>query len=146
MARCRQLLAARTLQRVVSARATGRLSARRRRAGRRLNYREYCHAVPWRSRCITPCVHETTTAIPERRGTPRGDRRKNSRSGRRTGDPHTNWRRVAWLFAAYATYLSVRSLTATMKRSVPDTVKRAVPDNVKDSVRRMFGRGPTTPA
>ena len=53
---------------------------------------------------------------------------------------------MAWLFAAYATYLSVRSLTATMKRSVPDTVKRAVPDNVKDSVRRMFGRGPTTPA
>jgi hypothetical protein len=87
-----------------------------------------------------------TTAIPERRGAPRGDRRKNSRSGRRAGDPRTNWRRLAWLFAAYAAYLSIRSLTATMKRSVPDTVKRAVPDNVKDGVRKIFGRGPTTPA
>ena len=89
---------------------------------------------------------ETTTAIPERRGAPRGDRRKNSRSGRRATDPHTNWRRLAWLFAAYAAYLSIRSLTATMKRSVPSTVKRAVPDNVKDGVRKMFRRGPTTPA
>jgi hypothetical protein len=50
------------------------------------------------------------------------------------------------LFAAYAAYLSIRSLTATMKRSVPDTVKRAVPDNVKHGVRKMFRRGPTTPA
>jgi hypothetical protein len=92
-------------------------------------------------------VHETTTtASRDRRGAPRGDRRKNSRSGRRAGDPHTNWRRLAWLFAAYATYLSIRSLSATMKRSVPDTVKRAVPDNVKDGVRKMFRRGPTAPA
>ena len=89
---------------------------------------------------------ETTTAIPERRGAPRGDRRKNSRSGRRATDPHTNWRRLAWLFAAYAAYLSIRSLSATMKRSVPNTVKRAVPDNVKDGVRKMFRRGPTAPA
>jgi hypothetical protein len=95
---------------------------------------------------MTPCVHQTTTAIPERRRAPRGDRRKYSRSGRRAGDPHTNWRRLAWLFAAYAAYLSIRSLTATMKRSVPDTVKRAVPDNVKHGVRKMFRRGPTTPA
>ena len=43
------------------------------------------------------------------------DRRKNSRGGRRSTDPHTNWRRLAWLFAAYAAYLSVRSLPATMK-------------------------------
>jgi hypothetical protein len=43
------------------------------------------------------------------------DRRKNSRGGRRDGDPHTNWRRIAWLFAAYAVYLSVRSLPTTMK-------------------------------
>ena len=91
-------------------------------------------------------MHQTTTAIPERRRAPRGDRRKYSRSGRRAGDPHTNWRRLAWLFAAYAAYLSIRSLTATMKRSVPATVKRAVPDNVKDGVRKMFRRGPTTPA
>jgi hypothetical protein len=91
-------------------------------------------------------VPETTRAIPERREAPRGDRRKNPRSGRRAGDPHTNWRRLAWLFAAYATYLSIRSLTATMKRSVPSTVKRAVPNNVKDGVRKMFRRGPTAPA
>ena len=91
-------------------------------------------------------MHQTTAATPERRGGPLGDRRKKSRSGRRRGDPRTNWRRLAWLFAAYATYLSVRSLTATMKRSVPDTVKRAVPDNVKDSVRKIFRRGPTIPA
>ena len=73
------------------------------------------------------------------------DRRRHSRSGRRAGDPHSNWRRIAWLFAAYATYLSVRSLTSTVQRSLPDTVKRAVPDRVKDRVRRIFG-GPATPA
>ncbi len=95
---------------------------------------------------MTWCVPETTSAIPERRAAPRGDRRKNSRSGRRASDPRTNWRRLAWLFAAYATYLSIRSLTAMMKRSVPDTVKRAVPDNVKDGVRKIFRRGPITPA
>jgi len=52
----------------------------------------------------------------ERRGTPRSDRRKHSRSGRRAGDPQTNWRRIAWVFAAYAAYLSVRSLPATLRR------------------------------
>jgi len=46
---------------------------------------------------------------------PGADRRKRSRSGRRASDPHVNWRRLAWLFAAYALYLSVRSL--------PDTVR-----------------------
>jgi len=46
------------------------------------------------------------------------DRRRNSRSGRRTNDPHVSWhwRRLAWLFAAYAVYLSVRSLPATVER------------------------------
>jgi hypothetical protein len=144
--RCRQLLAARTLQRVCVGARDAASQRETPSPPRRPNYREYCHAVPWRSRCITPCVPETTTAIPERRAAPRGDRRKNSRSGRRTGDPHTNWRRLAWLFAAYATYLSIRSLTARMKRSLPDTVKRAVPDNVKDGVRKILRRGPTTPA
>jgi len=45
------------------------------------------------------------------------DRRKISRGGRRESDPRTNWRwrRLAWLFAAYAVYLSVRSLPATVK-------------------------------
>jgi hypothetical protein len=145
-ARRRQLIAARRLQRVCVGARDAASQRETPPVSRPRNYREYCHGVPWRSRCITPCVPETTTAIPERRGAPRGDRRKNSRSGRRTGDPHTNWRRLAWLFAAYATYLSIRSLTATMKRSVPDTVKRAVPDNVKDGVRKIFGRRPTTPA
>jgi hypothetical protein len=52
----------------------------------------------------------------ERRGTDRGDRRKHSRSGRRASDPHVNWRRLTWVFAGYALYLSIRSL--------PDTVRR----------------------
>jgi hypothetical protein len=46
---------------------------------------------------------------------PGGDRRKRSRSGRRGSDPHVNWRRIAWLFAAYAAYLSVRSLPSTVR-------------------------------
>jgi hypothetical protein len=61
-------------------------------------------------------------AVPENKPTAErrvvgGDRRKNSRGGRRTADPHTDWRwrRLAWLFAAYAVYLSVRSLPATVK-------------------------------
>ena len=52
----------------------------------------------------------------ERRQAQQGDRRKNSRGGRRNGDPHSNWRRIAWLFAAYAMYLSVRSVPATVRR------------------------------
>ena len=44
------------------------------------------------------------------------DRRRNPRSGRRTGDPRVNWRRIAWLFAAYAVYVSVRSLPTTVKK------------------------------
>jgi len=45
------------------------------------------------------------------------ERRKNSRGGRRSGDPHPDWRwrRLAWLFAAYALYLSVRALPSTVK-------------------------------
>jgi hypothetical protein len=46
------------------------------------------------------------------------DRRKHSRSGRRSQDPNprASWRRLGWLFAAYALYLSVRSLPATITR------------------------------
>jgi len=46
------------------------------------------------------------------------DRRTHSRGGRRAGDPHANWRwrRLAWLFGAYAVYLSFRSLPATAKK------------------------------
>jgi hypothetical protein len=61
-------------------------------------------------------VVESQLSTPERRRAARGDRRRNSRSGRRMGDPHVNWRRVAWLCAAYAVYVSVRSLPATVKR------------------------------
>jgi hypothetical protein len=52
----------------------------------------------------------------DRRGARSGDRRRNSRSGRRSGDPHVNWRRLGWLFAAYAVYVSVRSLPTTVKK------------------------------
>ena len=52
----------------------------------------------------------------ERREMERSDRRKNSRSGRRTTDPHVNWRRLTWLFAGYALYLSIRSLPETVRR------------------------------
>ncbi|PYR19057.1 MAG: hypothetical protein DMF98_25040 [Acidobacteria bacterium] len=52
----------------------------------------------------------------ERRAEGRADRRKSSRSGRRASDPHLNWRRVTWLFAAYGICMSVRSLPATIKR------------------------------
>jgi hypothetical protein len=52
----------------------------------------------------------------ERRDSKQADRRKNSRGGRRRGDPRTHWRRIAWLFAAYAMYLSLRSLPDTIRR------------------------------
>jgi hypothetical protein len=51
---------------------------------------------------------------------PRGaDRRRHSRSGRRTEDPHVSewhWRRVAFLFAAYVAYVSLRTLPSTVQR------------------------------
>ena len=83
-------------------------------------------------------VPETTAPTPERRAERRGDRRKNSRSGRRAADPHTNWRRIAWLFAAYAAFLSLRSLPLAMKNSVPD--------RVRDGLRKLFRREPIQPA
>jgi hypothetical protein len=60
-------------------------------------------------------VDDTTIPVPERRSNVKNDRRKNSRSGRRKSDPHTNWRRIAWLFGVYAAYLSIRSLPSTVK-------------------------------
>ena len=62
-------------------------------------------------------VAESSNATVERRGVGGTDRRKKSRGGRRTTDPHTSWRwrRLAWLFAAYAVYWSVRSLPSTVK-------------------------------
>jgi len=55
------------------------------------------------------------TITVERRQPDRHDRRRNSRSGRRATDPRTNWRRLAWLFAAYAVYVSIRSLPGSVK-------------------------------
>jgi len=31
-------------------------------------------------------------------------------------DPHVNWRWLAWLFAVYATFLSIRSLPSALRR------------------------------
>jgi len=59
-------------------------------------------------------VSEPNVSKSDRR-VPGADRRKRSRSGRRASDPHVNWRRLAWLFAAYALYLSVRSLPETVR-------------------------------
>jgi hypothetical protein len=49
------------------------------------------------------------------------DRRGQSRSGRRSTDPHRNWRRLAWLFAWYAAYVSVRSLPSSVRRRLKRT-------------------------
>jgi len=48
----------------------------------------------------------------------RVDRRRISRGGRRRGDPHDGgyWRRLPWLFAAYAVFVSIRSLPAAARR------------------------------
>ena len=85
-------------------------------------------------------VAENSVSTPDRRTKPGSDRRKHSRSGRRAHDPHTNWRRIAWLFAAYAIYLSVRALPEAMK-SLPTVIK-----TLPDTVKKMFRKEPTTPA
>jgi len=66
---------------------------------------------------LSDAVAENSAASVERRGAPGPDRRKKSRGGRRATDPRTSWRwrRLAWLFAAYAVYWSVRSLPSTVK-------------------------------
>ena len=66
-------------------------------------------------RCVLP---EPITPTPDRRAKARSDRRKHSRSGRRARDPQFNWRRLAWLFAAYAILLSIRSLPATLRQKL----------------------------
>ena len=59
---------------------------------------------------------ESKVSTYERRRAAGGDRRRNSRNGRRAGDPHVNWQQIALLFAAYAIYLGVRSLPATVRK------------------------------
>jgi hypothetical protein len=61
---------------------------------------------------------EPISPTPDRRGHARSDRRKHSRSGRRARDPQFNWRRLTWLFAGYAIYLSIRSLPATLRQKL----------------------------
>ena len=70
------------------------------------------------------CGVAETPPVTERRLSNRNDRRAHSRSGRRSTDPRMNWRRIAWLFAAYAAYLSVRSLSATVRNAVPAKLKK----------------------
>jgi hypothetical protein len=71
----------------------------------------------WRPSCIENDVADSPSVEPvERRSRDRRDRRKHSRSGRRAEDPHTNWRRIYWLFGAYAMYLSVRKIPVTLRR------------------------------
>jgi hypothetical protein len=60
-------------------------------------------------------VKTFSSAVPsDRRWSGGPDRRRHSRSGRRKTDPHMDWRRIAWLFGAYAACMSVRSLTANV--------------------------------
>jgi hypothetical protein len=59
---------------------------------------------------------EASIPTAERRGGAKSDRRKHSRSGRRARDPHFHWQRLAWLFAGYAIFLSIRSLPATLRQ------------------------------
>jgi hypothetical protein len=78
--------------------------------------------LSWRRRCIRPIAVEQNlsgTSVDERRDAVKGDRRRHSRNGRRAADPRKNWRRLAWLFALYAAYLSVRSLPATIRQLWP---------------------------
>jgi len=65
-------------------------------------------------------VLQSTSTESERR-MPGPDRRRRTRSGRRYSDPHVSdwqwrWRRIAWIFAAYAAYLSLRSVPETLRR------------------------------
>jgi hypothetical protein len=69
-------------------------------------------------------VAEASKPAIERRIANRADRRAHSRSGRRASDPRVNWRRIAWLFAVYAVYLSVRSLPATVRDVLPAKLKK----------------------
>jgi hypothetical protein len=77
----------------------------------------------WRGDVVTGA----TAPNPDRRAVG-VDRRKNSRSGRRRQDPHVSawrWHRIAWLFAGYAAYVSLRSLPDTVK-AWPAILKRLV--------------------
>jgi hypothetical protein len=57
-------------------------------------------------------MSSSTVPTSDRRRSGSSDRRQHPRNGRRKTDPHVDWRRIAWLFGAYAVYMSVRSLPA----------------------------------
>jgi hypothetical protein len=79
-------------------------------------------------RCIfTSVTAQTTKPSSERRAAVRTDRRKRSRSGRRANDPRFTWRRWTWLFAAYALFMSLRSLPSKVKRKLKFERSRALP-------------------
>src|SRR5215204_2834852 len=65
---------------------------------------------------FTSRVADSPATRTDRRSPDRRDRRKYSRSGRRARDPRSSWGRIYWLFGAYAVYLSVRKLPATLRR------------------------------
>jgi hypothetical protein len=74
-----------------------------------------CSTVALPLHTLSSVSAETDAPTPERRGAARTDRRKHSRSGRRAKDPRFHWQRLAWLFAGYAIFLSIRSLPATLR-------------------------------
>jgi hypothetical protein len=47
----------------------------------------------------------------DRRDSDREDRRKSRRGGRRPGERRRHWRRLGLLFAGYAVYVGVRTLS-----------------------------------
>jgi hypothetical protein len=78
------------------------------------------HAVARRGAAVAFRMSVSAAVKPsEDRRRPGADRRRNPRSGRRSTDPNVawRWRRVAWLFAAYAALVSARSMPATIKRA-----------------------------
>jgi len=64
-------------------------------------------------------VTDGSTTASDRRLANGGDRRKNSRAGRRAGESNGSrrWRRVAWVFAAYALCVSVRSVPSAIRKA-----------------------------
>ena len=85
-------------------------------------------------------VSEPLASHGERRAEGRVDRRRISRSGRRTSDPHVNWRRLTWLFAVYvlAKPLAAKLDQANLKiHYVPSDMFKKMPEYEKE-FREIF--------
>jgi hypothetical protein len=52
-----------------------------------------------------------STLVQDRRLIDSADRRKSRRGGRRPGERRRRWQRLGWLFAGYAVYVGVRTLS-----------------------------------